>query len=590
MKDRISKLRNLMQENKIDAWFLINSDAHNSEYLSEYDKQIKYLSGFSGSFAMLLITKEEAKLWTDGRYFVQAEKELKDSLVELMKMGEPFIESVEEYLLNRKDKIKVLGFNSKLLSISKVETLKNSLKDIKIFDEKDLVEDIWEDREKRSANEIFILENKYAGESIDKKIERVRKEIAKKDASSYICTSLSDIAWLFNLRGSDIECNPQFLSYVYISLNKVVLFVQEKALNITVKTYLKENNIEVKAYDEYYDFISELENECILVDDVDCNYKTYSLTHKNNELKYIVSIIALFKVVKNEIEVENMKKSHLRDAVYMLKYVKWLKEEVKKREISEIEASDYLESLRAKDDKFLSLSFDSISAYEKNAAMPHYKATESSHAYLKNEGLYLIDSGATYLDGTTDITRTFALGKVDCARKKHYTLALVSMLRLMNMRFPRGTTGQNLDVLARYALWEEGIDFNHGTGHGVGFCNGVHEGPISIRKQVPIDLRRNLELKEGMVLSDEPGVYIEGSHGIRCENLLVVVKDDKYEGFLKFESLTKVPFDASILDKNYMSKKDIDYFNAYQKEVFESLKDKLNEEEISWLKNEVKEI
>lgn len=589
MKKELLDLRNEMDKKGVDAYLFVNSDAHSSEYLSDYDKQIKFISGFTGSAAILLVTKDEAKLWTDGRYFIQASKELENSGIELMKMGEKGVLTLKEYLKKNLKKGEVLGFNSSLFNIKTVLDIKKELEEIEFYFDTDIIESIWKDRPARSCNKVFLLPESYTGEASKSKISRVREKIKEKKANSYISTNLSDIAWLTNLRGSDIECNPQFLSYIYISSTRAILFANTEVFTKEALEYLKNSNIELKSYEEYYKFIDTILDEIIILDDTECNYRTYLSLVSKNKLKYDISIITMFKIRKNEIEIANTKEAHIRDAVYEVKFIKWLKEKIALGEkISEIDASNYLDDLRAGDEKFLSLSFDTISAYAANAAMPHYKATESSFAYLQNKGLYLVDSGATYLDGTTDVTRTFALGEVSEEVKKHYTLALVGMLRLMNAKFPRGIDGQNLDTLARYALWEYGIDFNHGTGHGVGFCNGVHEGPISIRKSANPDPRKNIGLDTGMILSDEPGVYVEGSHGIRCENLLVVVKES--EDFLKFETLTLIPFDTSIIAREYMTKRDIVYLNEYQNLVYESLKDRLDVETRKWLYNETREI
>ena len=591
MKKEIIDLRKVMKDEGIDAWICPSSDAHSSEYLSEYDKERAYLSGFTGSAGTLLVLKDKAFLWTDGRYFVQAAKELEGSGIELMKMGESGVINLEECLERELKEGETLGFSAKLINTKQALAYKEKFKakGINFRVESDIVEKVWKDRPKRSANFVFVLGTEFTGESVEDKLARFRNKLIENRSSAGLVTNLSDIAWFTNMRGSDIECNPQYLSYMYISMDEAVLFMQEKVITDEIKSHLKEANIYVKDYDEYYTFIKNIKDEVLLLDNNECNYLTYISVSEKNKIVFAPSIITMFKIVKNATEIKMTKNAHIRDGVYETRFIKWLQESLEKgEEITEISASDYLDKLRATDLKYLSLSFETISAYGSNAAMPHYTATKDSFSKLERRGLYLVDSGATYMDGTTDVTRTMALGQLTEDERLHYTLAAIGMLRLMNAKFPKGVKGYNLDTFARAAMWEYGLDYNHGTGHGVGFCNGVHEGPISIRYKVNPDLRLDVGFEAGMIVSDEPGVYIAGSHGVRCENLALTV--DAGNGFLAFEPLTMIPLDRRALNIDIMTKKDIEYFNSYQKLVYNTLEVYLDDEEKAWLKEETKAI
>ncbi len=591
MKEELIKLREVMKKNNIDAWLCPSSDAHSSEYLSEYDKERAFISGFTGSAGTLLVMLDKAFLWTDGRYFVQANKQLTGSGIELMKMGEALVPSISEYLFDNLSNNSTLGFSAKLLNVKQALFYKEKFKDknIKFKIEQDIVEEVWNNRPKRSANPIFVLDVAFTGESFIDKLKRLREKLKINKADSIIVTNLSDIAWISNMRGSDIDCNPQFLSYIYITLDSAIIFIQKSVLNDNIIKHLEEADVEIKDYDEYYEFIKNIKNKNVIIDDNECNYQTYLSIKEKNNVIFLPSIISRFKIVKNATEIKNIKNAHIRDGVYESKFIKWLQERLAAEDdLTEITLSDYLDNLRAGDLKYLSLSFDTISAYGENAAMPHYSAKKETCAKIEKRGLYLVDSGATYMDGTTDVTRTIAVGDLSDEEKLHFTLACIGMLRLMNAKFPKGIKGYNLDTISRSEMWKYGLDYAHGTGHGVGFCNGVHEGPISIRYKINPDTRLDIGFEEGMVVSDEPGIYIAGSHGIRCENLVVTV--DAGNGFLGFEVLTMIPLDSRCLDLSIMTKQDIEYFNAYQKMVYDNLKDYLDEEEQIWLANETKAI
>jgi hypothetical protein len=592
MKQTIVDLRKVMQREGIDAWISPSSDAHQSEYPTEYDKCRRFLSGFTGSAGTLLVMKEEAYLWTDGRYFLQAESELKDSGITLMKMGEPGVANLDELLEEKMKKDEVLGFNGSLLSFSEGKVIANKVvkNGVKLAIGKEITDEVWTDRPERPHTKVFILEEKYAGKSAAKKISEVRERMKGRDL--LIVSSLSDIAWLTNLRAFDIKCNPLFLSYFILESDKATLFIQEEALSDEVRTYLVGNGIDIKPYDSFDESVAGIKNKQIMFDEADVSYKTFiSISKKENanKLYSVLSPVTYLKNIKNDVEVSNMKKSHIRDGVYMAKYMYWVKQQMKNgANLTEKTASDYLDNLRREDNLFLDLSFPTISGYAKNGAIVHYEAEYETAKELEAKGLYLFDSGATYKDGTTDVTRTISLGENTYEEKLHYTLVTIGMLRLLNTTFKRGAIGLCLDIKAREALWEHGLDYNHGTGHGVGFVNTVHEAPTSIRNKINKDLFRNLEFEPGMIMSDEPGVYISGKHGIRMEILMNVV--EKQEGFLGFESLTMAPIDSEPLLVEVMTKKDIEFYNKYQREVYEAISYGLNEEEKAWLKELTKEI
>ena len=592
MKQTIVDLRRVMQREGIDAWISPSSDAHQSEYPTEYDKCRRVLSGFTGSAGTLLVMKEEAFLWTDGRYFLQAENELKDSGIILMKMGEPGVPSLDELLEEKMKKDEVLGFNGSLLSFSEGKVIAGKVvkNGVKLAIGKELTDEVWTDRPKRPHTKVFILEEKYAGKSAAKKISEVRERMKGRDL--LIVSSLSDIAWLTNLRAFDIKCNPLFLSYFILETDKATLFIQEEALSEEVRKYLAENGIDIKPYDSFDENVADIKNKQIMFDEADVSYKTFiSISKKENanKLYSVLSPVTYLKNIKNDIEILNMKKSHIRDCVYMAKYMYLIKKQMKEgAKFTEKTASDILDNLRRKDELFLDLSFPTISGYAENGAIVHYEAEYETAKQMEAKGLYLFDSGATYKDGTTDVTRTISLGENTYEEKLHYTLVTIGMLRLLNTTFRRGAIGACLDIKAREALWDYGLDYNHGTGHGVGFVNTVHEAPTSIRNKINKDVYRNLEFEPGMVMSDEPGVYISGKHGIRMEILMNVV--EKQEGFLGFESLTVAPIDSEPLLVDVMTKKDIEFYNKYQKQVYDSISYGLSEEEKAWLKELTKEI
>lgn len=577
-----------MKEQGIDIYLIPTSDFHESEYVGAYFKARKFMSGFTGSAGTLVVTHTQAGLWTDGRYFIQAEAQLKNSGIDLYKMGMKDVLNIEDFIIEKMPQGGKLGFDGRVVNSRMGLKLEEKLKEknASIIYDRDIVNEVWSDRPALSCEPAFLLDIQYAGKSREEKLEDLRKKMEQEKADIFILTCLDDIAWLFNIRGNDIPYNPVILSYVIITKEKGYFFVNENALNLEIKKALEADNIEVMPYDKIYDFVKQIsKTEAVLLDKNKVNYAI--VRNLKPEVKIIdkTNPTTLAKAVKNEIELENLRKSHLKDAVAVTKFMYWLKKNVGKENITEITASDYLENLRKEQEGFIELSFDTISAYQEHAAMMHYSATEETDVQLKAEGLLLVDSGGQYYEGTTDITRTFVLGPIKEEWKKHFTLVAKSMLNLANAKFLHGCTGLNLDILARGPLWNLGIDYRCGTGHGVGYLLNVHEAPNGFRwKSVP-ERNDQAVLQAGMVTTDEPGVYIENSHGIRTENELICQKaeENEYGQFMNFETITYVPIDLDGIDKKYLNEMDIEQLNQYHKMVYEKVSPYLDSEEKEWL-------
>ncbi len=588
--ERVAKLKELMRERGIDFYIIPSSDYHQSEYVGEYFKSREWISGFTGSAGTVVVSQSEVGLWTDGRYFIQAEKQLEGSGIKLFKMGEEGVPTFTQYVINNVKEGETLGFDGKVLATNTVLEFEKALceKKANLNGDFDLIGELWEDRPLLPSSEVFILEEKYSGESIESKLGRVRNVLEKENCDINILTSLDDIAWIFNLRGADVKNNPVNLAYAAITADKAVLYIEEKKLNNEVERYLYENSVEVRDYFEIYEDMERVSNSNIIMMDLNkVNYGIYK--RLNSEIKIVNkgNPSTLMKACKNEIELKNLRNCHVKDGIAVTKFMYWLKNSIGKEEISEISATEKLEGLRKEQELYIGPSFDTIAAYEANAAMMHYKATEVSDKRLEPKNMFLVDSGGQYYDGTTDITRTFILGECSEEMKKHFTLVLKGMINLSKVKFLYGVTGTNLDILARQALWNIGIDYKCGTGHGVGFLLNVHEGPQGIRVQYNPQV-----LEEGMNVTNEPGVYIEGSHGIRLENELIVRKDEKttFGQFMKFETMTYAPLDLDGVIKELLAPEEIEFLNNYHKMVYEKISPYLNEDERVWLKKYTREI
>ena len=599
IQGRLDALRELMKERGMDAYMIPTADFHESEYVGEHFKCRKYMTGFTGSAGTALVTMDEACLWVDGRYYVQAAAQLKDTTVTMMRMGQEGVPSLGEYLDEKMPEGGCLGFDGRVVNAAEGLDLEELLEErgAHISYGEDLTGMIWKDRPELSAEPAWVLDERYAGKSASDKIADVREAMKKAHASVHVLTSLDDIAWLLNIRGNDILYNPVVLSYALVTMDQLYLFVNssvlegkaypylEDAEDISVKEYLERMGVTVMPYDGVYDMVEGLKGENVLLEKCRVNYAVYRLINGSNKVIDRMNPTAYMKAVKNDVEIENEKRAHIKDGVAMTKFIYWLKTNMGRIPMDEISVSDYLEKLRKDQEGCIGLSFATISAYGAHAAMCHYSATPESNLPLEPRGLYLIDSGGQYYEGTTDITRTIALGPVTDEEREHFTLVLMSMLRLGDVKFLHGCRGLSIDYAAREPLWRRGLNYEHGTGHGVSYLSSVHERPNGIRFKMVPERQDNAVMEAGMITSDEPGVYIEGSHGIRTENLVLCVEDEKneYGQFLRFEYLTYVPIDLEVIDREIMSDRDVELLNRYHKQVYEKISPYLDEDERAWL-------
>lgn len=587
IQERIAALRQLMKEKNIDIYIVPSSDNHQSEYVGDYFKAREFITGFTGSAGTAVITQTEAGLWTDGRYFIQAEKELSESGVTLYKIGNPNVPTLEEYLDDVLPQNGTLGFDGRVIAMSKGKEYaeKFAYKNIQIEGGFDLIDMIWEDRPTLSSNPVFLLNETYTGESTASKLERVREEMRKVKASTHLLITLDDIAWLLNMRGSDIAYTPVVLCYAIVMLDCVHLFINEAKLSDEIKCEFANNNIILHPYNDVYAFTQNLSSdEVVLLDPARLNYTLYSSIPDSVKRVEQLNPCILMKAVKNDVEIENIKKAHVKDAVAHTKFMFWLKNTIGKETITELSSSDKLYNLRKEQEHFLWPSFDPISAFGSNAAMCHYSSSEETNVELKEGSLYLSDTGGNYMEGSTDITRTYAIGDISDSLKRDYTNVLRGNLALAKAKFLFGCTGQNLDILARQYLWNENLDYKHGTGHGVGYLLSIHETSANISWQNVESTSRKLE--HGMVVTNEPGIYVEGSHGIRLENELLVRKNlkNEYGQFMHFEVLTLVPFDLDAIDISILRDDEKIQLNKYHKLVFDTVSPYLSDDEREWLK------
>ena len=594
IKDRIEELRVVMRDRGIDVYYVPTNDFHGSEYVGDYFKCRKYITGFTGSAGAAVITMDEARLWTDGRYFIQAAAELEGTGIQLMKMGEPNVPTVKEYLGMIMEPGKVLGFDGRCVDYRYADSLEKMLhkNDSRIVYQMDLVGEIWEDRPALISKEVISLDVKYCGETRESKLSRIREIMKSKEADLFVLTTLDDIAWLFNIRGNDIMCNPVVLSYAMITMDEAVIYGQQEAF-VNVLEELTSAGVTIKPYNDIYEDIKNVNVDTKIYMDIDkANFAIVKNISEGVEVIAGENLTLLPKAIKNSTEVKNERIAHIKDGVAVTKFMYWLKKNVGKMKITELSAASYLEALREQGENYMGPSFEPIVAYGANGAMCHYSPSEESDAELMPESFVLFDTGGQYLEGTTDITRTIALGPCSDEQKKHYTAVLKGHLNLAAAKFLYGVRGINLDYLARGPLWELGLDYNHGTGHGVGFFLNVHEGPNGLRWKCQPDRVDSAIFEEGMITSNEPGFYLEGKYGIRTENMIVCVKDEKteYGQFMRFENLTMVPYDFDAMDMGMLTALDKQHLNAYHKEVYEKISPYLSEEECAWLKEVTKEV
>jgi len=605
ISNRLIQLRDIMEEIKIDVYVIKTADFHQSEYTGVYFNEREFMSGFTGSAGTLVVTKTKSALFTDGRYFIQAEKQLQGTEIQLMKSGVVGTPTIFEYIDENVSENGCVAFDGRTieavwgLELEKMLDKKNAT----ISYNKDYIDIIWTTRPSLSKEPAYLLDVKFAGEPVKDKLKRLRSEMTKKNVDTHLIATLDDVCWLFNIRGNDVQYNPVVLAFAVITMQEVYLFTDVDKFSMEMKNVLTTDYIMIKAYEDVYGYVEKMEKPAILIDTERINYSLYKKIPETAKIVLAQNPTVLMKAIKNSIEVQNLKAAHVKDGVAVTKFLYWIKERMKIEEnmrtkqdvdskiadplkISEISAADYLEKCRREQEGFIELSFDTISAYNANAAMMHYSATTESNAVLKPEGMLLVDSGGQYFEGTTDVTRTIALGPVTKQMKKDFTLTLKGMLNLANAKFLYGCSGMNLDILARGPLWNEGIDYRCGTGHGVGYLLNVHESPNGFRwKHIPG--RNDLcVLEEGMVTSNEPGVYIEGSYGIRIENEIVCKKsqNNEYGQFMEFEMLTVAPIDLDLVDLDYFSKIDIERLNSYHRFVFDTLSPYLEDTQRLWLK------
>lgn len=587
--ERIALLRQKMQENGVDMYYIPTNDFHGSEYISSYFKVREYMSGFTGSAGEMLVTSEEAVLWTDGRYFLQAEAQLLDSGIELYKSGNDGVPALEEYIRKNCKNGQTFAVDGRMISQKQREKFEGILKQngANIQLKKDLAGEIWNDRPAFTHKKAWILEDSYAGEPRERKISRLRRRLKDRNVDGMLLTSLDEIAWLFNIRGNDIPCNPVVFSYAYVDEKECILFSHSSAWTEEERQQLR-RDVTMRSYEEIYDYVRTIpQGKKILADKSTINAVIVENVPENVKLVDEESPVVLWKSIKNPVEIENEREAHRKDGVALTKFIYWLKKNIAHLPLTELLAAQKLEEFRKAQKNYIEPSFDTIAGYGANGAIVHYSATKESDTALQPESFLLVDSGGQYLEGTTDVTRTILLGeKVTKEQKKYYTAVLRGNLNLLHAKFMYGCSGASLDYAARKPLWEMGCDYNHGTGHGVGYLLNVHEGPNAFRYRT--GAKGMPPFEEGMITSDEPGIYLEGKYGIRLENLMVCVKREKnsFGQFMGFEALTLAPFERGAIDAEQMTKEELQWLNEYHRKVYEELASYLEPEEREWLADE----
>lgn len=588
---RLARLRELMKREHLSAFIFPSTDAHQSEYVADHWRGREWISGFNGSAGTAVVTMKSAALWTDSRYFLAAEEQLEDTEYQLMRLKMEGTPTIAEWLGKELQDVQSpeVGLDGMVNSYNYVKDLSYSLRKlggITLRTNLDPLEQIWENRPSLPANPVEIQPLEYAGETLASKVVRIRKSLRELHADGMLVSALDDIAWTLNLRGTDVHCNPVFVSYLLIESDKVSLFVDDNKLSPEVKQYLQDNQVSLYNYNKVEKCLESYSEYNILLDGDETSYYLWK-TVKCQEIVAAASPIPAMKAVKNEAEIEGYRSAMLKDGVAMVKFLKWLKPAVEAGGQTEISIDEKLTSLRAEQKLFRDISFDTIAGYAQHGAIVHYEATPETDVVLKPEGLILIDSGAQYQDGTTDITRTMALGAVSEEMKHIYTLVLKAHIQLELVKFPDGASGTQLDAVGRECMWREGYNFLHGTGHGVGSYLCVHEGPHQIRMEwMPTPLRA------GMTLTDEPGLYLAGKFGVRIENTVLIsdYMSTEFGKFLQIEPLTLCPIDTTPIDVDMLLPEEIDWLNAYHHSVYEKLSPFLDEEEKIWLENATKPI
>ncbi|MCS2399685.1 aminopeptidase P family protein [Bacteroides thetaiotaomicron] len=589
IKERIHALRMTFRPNNIKAFIIPSTDPHLSEYVAPYWMSREWISGFTGSAGTAVILMDKAGLWTDSRYFLQAEKELEGSGITLYKEMLPETPSITKFLCQNLKPGESVSIDGKMFSVQQVEQMKEDLApyqlQVNLFG--DPLKNIWKDRPSMPDAPAFIYDVKYAGKSCGEKVAAIRTELKKKGIFALFLSSLDEIAWTLNLRGSDVHCNPVIVSYLLVTQDEVVYFISPEKITQEVNEYLQEQQVSLRKYDEAESFLNSFTGENILIDPKKTNYAIYSAINPACKVVRGESPVTLLKAIRNEQEIAGIHHAMQRDGVALVKFLKWLEASVLSGKETELSVDRKLHEFRAAQPLYMGESFDTIAGYKEHGAIVHYSATEESDVTLQSKGFLLLDSGAQYLDGTTDITRTIALGELTEEEKTDYTLILKGHIALAMAKFPAGTRGAQLDVLARMPIWSHGMNFLHGTGHGVGHFLSVHEDPQSIRMN-----ENPIVLQPGMVTSNEPGVYKAGSHGIRTENLTLVCKDKEgmFGEYFKFETITLCPICKKGIIKEMLTAEEVKWFNDYHQTVYKKLSPSLNEEEKKWLLEATKAI
>lgn len=591
INERLAQIRDIMKRDGVSALVIPSTDPHSSEYVHPHWKFRAWASGFNGSAGTLIITMDKAGLWTDFRYYIEAAEAIKDSEFELFKQGMEGTPSLGEFLKSNLDRGDVIGIDGSVFTTSLYESLSKELVDRGVTIIRDFfpIDEVWRDRPAKPETVAFDLDIKYSGEDRKSKISRVQSEMESKEVTTYIISSLADIAWLFNIRGGDIDHTPLILSYSIISKDRVTLYIDSHKLEGALRESLMQDGIEIKDYTSIADDICKISSDnTVYYNPEILNSYLSSLIPSGLDIKRGDDLTERLKSIKNSIEIENTRKAMEKDGVALIRFFKSLEERLAKgEEVTEFSVAPSLREARLSLEGCVDESFAPIVGYESNGALCHYSAKEDSAKLIKPRGLLLVDSGGQYLEGTTDITRTITLGETTQEERLHYTLVLKGHIAISLAKFPKGTNGAQLDILARKPLWDRGLNFGHGTGHGVGYFLGVHEGPQNIS---PRSYKYPIEV--GQITSNEPGIYIEGSHGIRIENLVLTKfwKDGLYEEFLEFETLTLYPYDLNLIDKALLDNEEIDFINNYHIEVFNRISPYLNSEETKWLKEKTIEI
>ena len=585
--ERLAALRKLMREKNIDVYVVPTADFHQSEYVGEHFKARKFITNFSGSAGTAVITLNDAKLWTDGRYFIQAAKQLEGTTVTLMKMFEPGVPSVNEYLEEILQAGQTLSFDGRVVSVGEGDEYAEiaKKKGAKVDYQEDLIDEIWTDRPPLSEEPAFFLEEKYTGESTASKLARIRKEMEEAGCDAHIVSTLDDTCWTLNIRGNDIEFFPLVLSYAIIKKDSFELYIDERKLDDNLKALLKKEGVNLHPYNAIYEDVKQLPaGTTVMVDKSKLNYAIFNNIPASVHVVNKRNPAILMKALKNPVEIENIRKAQIKDSIAHLRFMKWLKENVGKIRITELSASEKLDEFRKEMGNFIRDSFEPISSFGPHSAIVHYCSSPETDVEFKEGTLYLSDTGAGFYEGSTDITRTFALGEVTQNMKDDFTLVAISNLQLGSAKFLQGCSGLTLDILARKPFWDRDMNFNHGTGHGVGYLLNIHEGPAGFRYKYRAGEVE--EIQEGMIITDEPGLYIEGSHGIRLENELLARKGVKneYGQFLYFEAITLVPFDLDAINPDMMSEENKKLLNDYHAKVYEVIAPHLNDDEKAFLK------